>query len=105
MKVVMEDVKWLLLLAGAIFVQMALFKAFESLPSGAPFLCVAAVFVAIAVAPYFWPRSALMLVWTLGMIGDFALRANPFSLAFAGVGGYHLYRLLRARFHKEPVSG
>ena len=104
MKDILEDVKWLLLLAAAVFVQAALFKAFESLPAGVPFLCAAVIFIAVAAAPYFWPRAALMLLWTLGMLGDFAVRSNPFSLLFAGVGVYHLYRLLKARIHKEPAS-
>lgn len=96
-----EDVKWLLLLAGAVAVQMGLLKIILSLESGVQILWGGLILIVLTAIPFFWTRLLILALLTAAAGWDYALRKNPFSILFILVGIYHMYYMIRCWNHKE----
>ena len=96
----MEDAKWLLLLVGALQIQLGLVIAILArvfIIESIVFTAIGLGFVLLAMIRMYWGRFFAMLVWTAALIADFYLRHNPFSIFFILVGLLLIYRMIRFR--------
>ena len=98
----MTDAQWLLLLLGALQIQLALVIAilnhafiFESLV----FSGIGLFFTLLSLIPNYWGRFLAMLIWTVAISADFYMRHNIFSVFFIFAGLTTVYRMIR--FHKK----
>ncbi len=93
---VSEGTKWILLLAGACYLQAGLFQWVVSSPDWKLF-AAGGVMVALGILRFYFVRFLAIAGWTAFLIWDFSVRRNPFSIFFAGVGLFHAYKMIRYR--------
>ena len=96
----MQDAQWLLLLIGALQIQLGLIIAVLArafIVESIVFAAIGFVFVLLAMIRMYWARFAAMLIWTGALVVDFYLRRNPFAVFFIIVGILLVYRMVRFR--------
>ncbi len=93
-----EGVKWILRFAGACYLQAALIKFLQSDTTGGCILLgVAAVFFAVAAIKFYFVLLLAIIGWTGFLAFDYVQRYNPFSVIFAVIGLFHIYKMIRWR--------
>lgn len=92
-----EGVRCVLRFAGACYLQAALVKFVQSQPSAWLLLGVAAVVLGLSAVRVYFILLLAITGWTVFLVLDFLLRANPFSVFFAVIGVFHIYKMLRWR--------
>lgn len=96
----MEDAQWLLLLVGALQIQVALIIAIlarEFTVEAMVFAAIGLIFILLALLRVYWARFIAMLIWTGALSADFMMRRNIISIFFILVGVLLLYRMIRFR--------
>lgn len=100
----MQDAQWLLLLIGALQIQLALIIAIIAKAFIVDSIIFAAIgfgFALLSLIRIYWARFASMLIWTGAFIADYYLRQNPFSIFFIIAGVLLIYRMIRFRGQNE----
>ena len=100
---VMEDSRWLLLLAGAFGLQVGLTKSLFVLESGFPFFAGSAVLILFGILPFFWTRAIVLSLGTLGLIADLVIRRYPFSIVLVWVCFFQAFHLWRSQKEIKEV--
>lgn len=90
-----EGVMWFLRLAGACYLQAGLLKLAQENDFGWTLVGAGIGFIVISTVKFYIVRLLAISGWTVFLIFVFFVRQNPFSIFFAVIGIFHIYKMLR----------